>query len=226
MAGAGGCAARRRPQRLAPSSTSFRLSVRAPAIRALDRSAAGDGSRRERRSRHVRIRPHRHLRRITADIVSAIEMAPETGVCPGITDGSSIAQRRTSLPTRGIAASTSWRSGPPLAAPAIRAASGAHISNGRSRLSGSQGEKATTVVFWKELRKGALGETQSDDDEREAGRAFSPVAIASSTQTKSTAMNRTMCRICPRPSASREPRPSRRAEHSDRYRRRPSLLSP
>jgi len=35
-----------------------------------------------------------------------------------------------------------------------------------------KGEKATTVVFWKELRKGALGETQSDDDERESRARF------------------------------------------------------
>jgi len=43
---------------------------------------------------------------------------------------------------------------PPLAATAIRAASGAHISNGRRPVvKVRKGEKGDDVVFWKELRR-------------------------------------------------------------------------
>jgi len=107
-------------------------------------------------------------------------MAPETGVCPG----SSIAQPKNVASDkgyRGINVLALW-----AASRCSSYSSGVWGTYQQWSQAGCQvrkGEKATTVVFWKELRKGALGETQSDDDERESRARFFARGYASSTQT-------------------------------------------
>ncbi len=111
--------------------------------------------------------------RITADIVSAIENGAGDWRMPWHHDGSSITQPKNVASDkgyRGINVLALW-----AASRCSSYSSGVWGTYQQWSQAGCQvrkGEKATTVVFWKELRKGALGETQSDDDERESRARF------------------------------------------------------
>ena len=111
--------------------------------------------------------------RITAEIVSAIEKGAGEWRMPWHHDGSSIARPRNVASDsgyRGINVLALW-----VAARHTGYSSGIWGTYQQWSHLGSQvrkGEKATTVVFWKQMRKGDPGDAETGCDEREEQARF------------------------------------------------------